>query len=109
MDILKRKGIRRALLCIEADRDSHVPANESPYFSGRISKRDMAARLVDIDGGDGGRHLLDQRQPFSRYFSFVLLIRSSNVEPRSPREFQVAMSAPPFKVASGLGSPLSFL
>ncbi len=69
MDILKRKGIRRALLCIEADRDSLYHANVvHRTFLVEISKRDMPARLVDIDGGDGGRHLLDQRQPVFQIF-----------------------------------------
>ena len=61
MDVLQRKCPDGAFLRIKADRDTLYDANVIDCtFHIKVCQRDMAAGLVDLDGGDGGRDLLDQ-------------------------------------------------
>ena len=64
VDVLKSKGLRGALLGVEADRN---PLDRPDVVYGtlllKIGQRDMTMLLVDLDGSDRGRHFLNQRQP----------------------------------------------
>ena len=85
VDVCERKGIRFALFGIEADGNALYSAdviNGTLLF--KISQRDVSALLIYFDRGDRRRHLLISARCLSRYCSFVRLIISSNVDPRSP-------------------------
>ena len=90
MYILKWEGIYITLFRIKTDRDSlHCSDIVYRTFLVKICQRDVPVLLVDFDRRNRGRDL--NARLLSRYFSFVRLIKSSSVDPRSPLEFQVAM------------------
>ena len=93
MDILKRKRIGSAFLGIEADRDSLYRSDiiHGTYLI-EISQRDMPAFLIDLNRCDGVGIFCIRASPVSVYLSFVWLINSSRVDPRSPLEFHVAIA-----------------
>ena len=69
MNILKREGVNRTFLGVKADGNPlHRADVVHRALLVEIGERDMMAVLVDIDRGNGRGHLLDQRQPVSRYF-----------------------------------------
>ena len=92
VNVLQGKGILGTFLCIETDRNA-LYNSDIVYrtFLVKICQRDVPVLLVDFDRRNRGRDLLDQCQITFQIFSFVRLIKSSSVDPRSPLEFQVAM------------------
>ena len=65
MHILHRKCGHITLLGIKADRDAlHCSNIVHSTFLIKIRKRNMPVFLVNLDGGDRGRNLLDQCQSF---------------------------------------------
>ena len=63
MDIMKRKGQNRAFLCVKAYRD---PLHDADIIHRtlciKVGQRNVAAGLIDFNGRDRRRDLLDQRQ-----------------------------------------------
>ena len=51
----------------------------------------MPTAFINLDWCDRSGYFWIKAKPLSLYFSFVLLIISSKVEPLKPREFQVAI------------------
>ena len=85
MDVCERKGIRFALFGIEADGNALYSAdviNGTLLF--KISQRDVSALLIYFDRVIGVGTFWISARCLSRYCSFVRLIISSNVDPRSP-------------------------
>ena len=69
MDIGQRKGIRMTFLSIKTHRDSlHCPDIIHGTFLVKVGKGNMPGILINIDGGNRGRNLLNQCQPMLGIF-----------------------------------------
>lgn len=65
MDILESKRVCRTLLGVKADGNAlHAADIVHRAFLVKIRQRDVAVFLINFDGGDRRRYLLDQRKPF---------------------------------------------
>ena len=65
VDVLKRKCLYCTFLCVKADRDTLYGTDiVHCTFLIKVGQSDMAGRLFDGDGSDGGRDFLNQGQLF---------------------------------------------